>query len=366
MTVHPLQPFVFRHGRVGDMIMLTALLDLLRRRYGSPCHVVGAGPWNESIFLGHPDVARCWTLPRHAPLLLTLTRPRLMSALRRSAPGPIYIAEYQYRQLPRVKRLLGSSGIDMRRCVFIDEGPGEKGHWVDALLRLGERTPTGLDAADYPATADCRRCSPRLTVLDSERLELRSWLSERGWSGRPLVLIQPGNHRSMSPRRRRRWRLRDDKAWPVERWRELLQAIRGRLPEAVLVLRGAVDEIPMLRQMSEAIGLAGVEVAGLELRPLFALTEAAHSMISVDTGPAHAAAALGLPVVVLYGAESPGVWLPRGPSDSPVIGLGGPPASHRADQIPVEAVFEAWCSLLEYREAAPERVGPPAVASGKL
>ncbi len=365
MTVHPVQPFVFRHGRVGDMIMLTALLAMLHRRYGRPCQVVGAGPWNESVFLDHPDVARCWVLPRHAPFPFTLAWPSLVSTLRRSAPGPIYVAEYQYRQLPRVRRLLASSGIDMRRCVFIDEGPGEKGHWVDALLRLGGRTPSGLDAADYPVSAESGCCAPRLVVLDSERNERRAWLHERGWSGKPLILIQPGNHRSMSSRRRRRWHDRDDKAWPVERWRELLRAIQGRLPEAVLLLRGAVDEIPMLNQMREEIDLEGVEVIGLELRPLFALTELAHSMISVDTGPAHAAAALGLPVVVLYGAESPGVWLPRAPSDSPVIGLGGPPQSCRADQIPVETVFEAWCSLLDYREATAGQAGR-AIASGKL
>ena len=365
MIAQPLQPFVFRHGRVGDMIMLTALLDLLHRRYGRPCHVVGAGPWNESVFLGHPDASHCWTLPRHAPFPLTLTWPRLAGALRRSAPGPIYVAEYQYRQLPRIRRLLASAGIDLGRCVFIDEEPGQNGHWVDALLRLGARTPAALDAAAYPVPGECDRCAPRLAVLESERIERLAWLHERGWSGRPVILIQPGNHRSMSSRRRRRWRHRDDKAWPVERWRELLQAILGRLPEAVLVLRGAVDEIPMLRRMRGEIGLAQVQVEGLDLRPLFALTEAAHSMISVDTGPAHAAAALGLPVVVLYGAESPGVWLPRGPSHGPVIGLGGPPDSRRADQIPVRAVFDAWCSLLSYREASAERTGSPAIAAVK-
>lgn len=347
----PMSPFVIRHARVGDMIMLTALVDLLQRRYGQPCHVVGAGPWNESIFLGHPNVAQCWTLPRHAPFALTWTWPRLVRALHRAAPGPVYVAEYQYRQLPRVKRLLATSGIDMRRCVFIDEEPGPVGqrHWTDALLTLGTRTPPAVEAADYPLPDDWSRHAPRLFVLDSERTERDAWLRERGWLGRPLVLIQPGNHRSMTPRSRRRWRQRDDKSWPVERWRTLLQEIRARLPGGVLLLRGAVDELPLLREMKAAIGLDGVEAIGTELRPLFALIESAHSMISVDTGPAHAAAALGLPVVVLYGAHAPGVWLPRSPCGSPVIGLGGPPLSRRADQIGVEEVLEAWCSLLTYR-----------------
>lgn len=359
MSVRPLHPFVFRHGRVGDMIMQTALLEMLHRRYGAPCHVVGAGPWNPSIFRAHPDVEHCWTLPRHAPFLFTPQWPQLVRALRQSDPSPIYISEYQYRQLPRVKRLLATSGIDPRRCVFIDEEPGENGHWVDALLRLGARTPPALQGADYPLPKDYRRCAPSLVVLETERRECEAWLRARGWFGRPIILVQPGNHRSMSPRRRRRWENRDDKAWPVERWRELLCAIRQRLPAAVLVLRGAVAEVPVLEAMRAAIGIEGLEVSGLELRPLFALTEAAHSMISVDTGPAHAAAALGLPVVVLYGAGPQAVWLPRSPSGSPVIGLGGPPQWNRADRIPVHAVLDAWYSLLAYREGTRPMVRAP-------
>ena len=347
MIAHPLQPFVIRHGRVGDMIMQTALLAMLHRRYGAPCHVVGAGPWNPSVFLAHPDVVHCWTLPRHAPFPLTRQWPQLVRALRASAPGPIYIAEYQYRQLPRVKRLLATSGIDPRRCVFIDEAPGERGHWVDALLRLGARTPPALEAAEYPRPASYRQCVPRLALRDTERSERDAWLRTRGWYGRPIVLVQPGNHRTMSRRRRRRWQARDDKAWPVERWRELLRGVQQRLPEGLILLRGAREEIPMLQAMRAAIGLRGLQVVGVELRPLFALIEAAHSMISVDTGPAHAAAALGLPLVVLYGISPRAVWLPRSPTGSQVIGLGGPPELERAEQIPVQAVFDAWCTLLE-------------------
>jgi ADP-heptose:LPS heptosyltransferase len=101
--------------------------------------------------------------------------------------------------------------------------------------------------------------------------------------------------------------------------------------------------------------LDSVVVVGVGLRLLFALCEAAHSMISVDTGPAHAAAALGLPLVVMFGAESQRFWLPRSLSGSPVIGVGGPPDSVRADQIPVEAVFDAWCTLLAHMDTAPRR-----------
>ena len=69
------------------------------------------------------------------------------------------------------------------------------------------------------------------------------------------------------------------------------------------MLRGSAEEVPMLEEIRVAARLARVAVVGTDLRQLFALCEAAHSMISVDTGPAHAAAALSVPLVVLYGAE---------------------------------------------------------------
>ena len=102
----------------------------------------------------------------------------------------------------------------------------------------------------------------------------------------------------------------------------------------------------MLQEIQRAAGLQDVVAAELPLRQLLALTESAHSMISVDTGPAHAAAALGLPLVVMFGAQSKRQWLPRSPSGSAVVGIGGPPVSNRVDQIAVEEVFTAWCSLL--------------------
>jgi heptosyltransferase-2/heptosyltransferase-3 len=160
------------------------------------------------------------------------------------------------------------------------------------------------------------------------------------------VLIQPGNFRSMS-RGRDRWQGAkvDDKAWPLADWVSLLRKIGARLPGALLVLCGAPQEGPMLEQIRLASSLPQVVVAELPMRRLLALCELAHSMISVDTGPAHAAAALGLPLLVLYGAESPRQWLPRSPSGSPVVALGGPPRSTRVEQLTVEEVFEQWRAL---------------------
>lgn len=348
----PLQPIVIRFGRLGDMVVLTALLQLLHRRYGRPCQVFAAGPWNAPLYDAHRDVARLWLFARHFPLPLGLTWWRALWELRRSDPSPIYVCEYQPRQVRRIRRLLACARINPARCLFLTQDPREMpGHWVDRLLHFGERTPAALDATDYPPRA---ACAPLLQVTGADAAELAGWLHGRGWSGRTFILIQPGNFRTLSARREA-WRHADDKAWPLENWVGLLHRIHAALPEALIMLCGAPPEAPLLGQIEAAAALPEVRGAALPLRRLLALCKVAHSMISIDTGPAHAAAALGLPLVVMYGAEDPRQWLPRSPSGSPVLAVGGPPQAQRVAQLSVDQVFNTWAAMVRARRSSGER-----------
>jgi heptosyltransferase-2/heptosyltransferase-3 len=344
VAVRRLQPVVFGFGRLGDMVMLSAVVHLLHQRFGRRCLVVGAGPWNSPLFKGHADVELVVSFSRHWPFMLSSAWWQLLVALQRSGAGPVYVCERSPRQLYRIRRMLALARIDPSRCLFIGDQQGEPESWVDRCVQLGQLTPPAFAATDYPVASG--RQAPRLTVSDLERQERDNWLRARGWLGRPLVLLQPGNFRSMS-RRRDEWRRRntDDKAWPIENWIASVRFVLGTLPQARVVLCGAPQEGEMLREIAASVGSPDVIAAELSLRQLLALSEAAHSMISVDTGPAHVAAALGLPLVVLFGAESQRVWLPRSSSGSAVLGLGGPPHSNRVDQISLDEVLSAWCSL---------------------
>jgi heptosyltransferase-2/heptosyltransferase-3 len=363
MAAAPVQPFVFRFGRIGDMVMLTALLRLLHARYGMPCQVAGAGTWASAVLMGNPDVASCWAFPRHSPLPFSRAWLQVVAALRRAAPGPVYVAECCNRQLPRIQRILLMSGIDRRRVLYLDGNPDLlDAHWVDCLLRLGELTPAALRAADYPVPPAGSPWTPRLHIRHGERVERDAWLAARGWLGKQLILLQPGNNRSMGKRRERWRRLNtDDKAWPIERWGELIRRLHERMPRAHILLCGSAPEVAMLEEVRAASGVDAVAVASLALRPTFALAEVAHSMISTDTGPAHAAAAVGLPLVVIFGAMPPRVWAPRSATGAPVMKLGGPPLTSRADQVNVDMVFDAWCQLLEHpaARAAPTSAPEP-------
>ncbi|HEX5458353.1 MAG TPA: glycosyltransferase family 9 protein [Steroidobacteraceae bacterium] len=333
------------------MIMLSALLEILHRRFGQPCRIIGAGAWTAQIYRAHHDVAEVICLGRHTAFFLDRGWWRAWRALRADPAAPVYVCEAFPRKLHRIRRLLRWSGTRASRCVFMQdalaavEGPAPE-HWVDRLVALGQRTPAALQAADFPWPDPPPHCAPRLTVPPQARAECEKWLAARGWLGRPLVLVQPGNRRTMrggqshsSPE--------DYKAWPVDRWAALLRHAHGRMPEAVIILVGAPQEEAFLELIRQQANLPQVNAAVLPLTQLFALCALSHSMISVDTGPAHAAAAIGLPLVVIFGADPPQVWKPRSAVGSPVIGVGGPPMATRLDQIPERMVFDAWCGLLE-------------------
>src|SRR5882762_8006634 len=359
MPAPPVQPIVIWFGRVGDLILLSALLEVLHRRFGSPCHVIGAGSWPAQIYAAHSDVARVSCLHRYTAWVFDPAWWRTLRALRAGGADPVYVCETDPRKLARIRRLLRFSGTEAARCVFLapESSPGDTldtalphaskiapTHWIDRLVSFGRLTPAAFNAADYPWPAPPPRGAPLLTVSAAARAECAAWLERQGWGERTLILVQPGNRRTMRGRRLR-VSAADDKAWPLERWAALLHRIHARLPQAVIVLCGAPRESLLLEWIAAAAQLPAVAAAELPLPRLLALCARAHSMISVDTGPAHAAAALGLPLVVLFGAHSQQQWLPRSPTGSPVSGVGGPPQSNRLDQISVEAVFAAWCAL---------------------
>lgn len=354
----PAQPIVIWFGRVGDLILLSTLLNILHHRYRAPCRLVGAGVWTAEIYRTHRDVAEVNCLRRYTPFVLDVSWWRALWALRCSQSDPVYVCEYDPRKLKRIRRLLRLSGIDPARCLFLtEEASWREAHWVDRLVSFGRLTPAALRSSEYPWPAiNPPLCAPRLEVSDAARTDCSAWITAQGWQGRPLILVQPGNRRTMRGKKLRMSAF-DDKAWPIERWAALLRQVHAQMPGAVIVLCGAPRETLLLGWIHAAVQLPNaVFVAEITLSRLLALCEVSHSMISVDTGPAHAAAALGLPLLVLFGGHSQAEWLPRSSSGSPVLGIGGPPQSTRLDQISESTVFNAWLSLLERMEQEPVRV----------
>jgi ADP-heptose:LPS heptosyltransferase len=128
---------------------------------------------------------------------------------------------------------------------------------------------------------------------------------------------------------------------------QVVAAINAELPDARILLCGSPAEVSYLETIRATMPQRGVEIAArdLPLPRLKALMAVAHSMISVDTGPAHIAAAMGCPLVVMFGSVSPSHWTPRGAAPDAVSVVGGPPLRNRVDAIAPHEIIQAWRSL---------------------
>jgi Glycosyltransferase family 9 (heptosyltransferase) len=87
----------------------------------------------------------------------------------------------------------------------------------------------------------------------------------------------------------------------------------------------------------------------LPLHRLLALQERAIGMISVDTGPAHSAAALRCPLVVLFGTADPDLYARRSPNDSVICLRGCEHGRSSMLGISVDQVIDAWHALRTVR-----------------
>ena len=350
-----IRPLVVRFGAMGDMVIALALIEALHRRFGAPVDVVSSGSWTKSLLEGQPGVGNLYLVrSRRTPYVLSPQQWRLVDSLRRRNVGPVWLCDPG----KHAARLLTRAGIAPQWiiCANRDCPPLPDEHHVDRWVRFAQQSPAALPQAESPEIAATVRdiTSPPLRILPRWREDLDAWLRARSLADRPLVLIQAGNKRTM------RWwvdrrRPTNTKYWPEERWASVITSLQRRDPRIVAVLLGVPaearlnDDIARLARSDRVINAA----RELPIPRLLALQERALGMISVDTGPAHSAAALNCPLVVLFGQASVGYYAPRSPSGAVQILTGRVGGSDAMLGISVKDVVGAWERLQD--STAPDR-----------
>jgi len=220
---------------------------------------------------------------------------------------------------------------------------------VDALL---ERQP--LCRSTLPTV-------PRRIAHAAESAAVRALLAatlpQRRGQATPLLLVNP-NASEFLPQRR----------WPVPHFVALICRLLERHAGLSVLLIGAASDAVTTAAIAASVGdLRCVDIAGrLALAELPALFAAADVLVSNDSGPAHFAAVSDLPVVVLFGPETPILYRPLGRATvlsaglpcSPCVNVGNQRRTRCRDnrcmrEIPVDRVLAAVeATLTEAAEAA--------------
>lgn len=358
-TADPDAPLVVRFAALGDVVLLTVLLQALAERHGRPVHLLSSGAWTPVLLGADSAIGELGLVTsRRAPYWLT---PSQWSAVRwlRQHRGPVYLCDPD----PHAARLLQRAGIPEDRVVRAwNHRPQLAIHWADWWLQIAALDPPACPGPQRPVHTTSQ---PRLQIPTRWHQEGTAWLQSQGLTGRPLVLLQPGNKKT-----HRRGRLATayyDKHWPAASWGEVIRQVLATLPGSVVLVCGSEREAGLAQEVVAAAGepptsgrVINLAERQLTLPRLVALAARAHSMISIDTGPAHVAAAMDCPLVVLYGSAGWGLWKPRAPT-STVLALGAEthtPGARVMDLNPTQVV-DAWRQLPQRNVATVSIVSQP-------
>lgn len=129
------------------------------------------------------------------------------------------------------------------------------------------------------------------------------------------------------------------KRWPTER----LAQVAERLPGPLLLFRGPTQDDGSAANAWLPEGT--ISVGPLHLRQTAALLAGCSLFLCNDTGLMHLAAAVGTPVVAIFGPTSPSIYLPPGGTAVAVGGMDDCPFRRRDSFGPPECLVQGYCML---------------------
>ncbi|MGD8454678.1 MAG: lipopolysaccharide heptosyltransferase I [Phycisphaerae bacterium] len=230
--------------------------------------------------------------------------------------------------------------------------PRDLHHAVEKNLHLA--SALGLPVAPPTTSADRSAVPFPLGLTDTERRAAAERLAHA--AGKPLerfLAIVPGG----------RW---PSKLWLSDYWAQLITRLQTEDAATCVLLGGADDRAYADRILADCTSPPIDLVGQTTLRELVALLDLSAGVVCHDSGPMHLAAALGKPLVALFGPTDPKLIGPYHPQ-ARVVAAGVPcapcyrricPLDHHAcmQNITVDAVL---ASVREMLPSAPQ----PAPAS---
>jgi len=327
----------------GETLFATPFLRALRRQRPAAWIATLGRPLCREVLLHNAHVNAQLDYDEQGTHRGVIGKWRLVRSLRAHRADTAFILR---RSLSR-SLLLALAGIPARvgfanaksGWLLTHRVPAPRGPRHKAATYLPLLEAVGLSGAgESPLVYD-------YTVSEEERDAARAQLDRLGVSdGRPMVILHPGAN------------------WAHKRWApERFAALGDRVAAAGnrVVITGGPDDRAMAESIRRTMAHPAAVLAGAtSLRQLAACLAQAQLVISNDTGVLHIAAALGRPLVALYGPTSPALTGPLGdpqrmvvlhhPECCPRVPCERPdhPVHPGMDSITVEEAHAAACQLL--------------------
>ena len=274
---------------LGDTVMAVPALAAVRAAW-SDARVLAAGPWaallaQQGLADVLVDYPRRWSGRLRAADTVSNFAPDLAIVLPNSLESAL--AAWYWGARRRVGFAAAGRAVLLTDAVPV---PSPRRHQIDEYLMLVERCGAAVTARDPVLGAPA--------PASAERLEARRLLETAGAVASPRIGVHLGA--AYGPA----------KLWPVERVVDFCRLLAADRTTAILLgAPGDVESAAAVTARAPAVSLVGRDRPAL----LPALLSELDVLVSGDTGVAHLAAALGTPVVTLFGPTDPRLSAPRGP-----------------------------------------------------
>jgi ADP-heptose:LPS heptosyltransferase len=290
---------VIRRRYLGDVVLLGSLLRNLKLHWPQ-AHVAALVEPAYAPVLGlNPDVDEVICPPGGA-----LAWPAFASGLRRSR----FTHVLDIDNTERTAIIARLSGAPMRITLHHGEHALKmRSLYTDAVYEPAAEHE-GQPMTEYylkalgPAGVPVATRDIRLVPRESEVAEWRRFVGARGRT----LLLHPG---SRSPSR----------IWPADRFAAVSDRAQDELGAQVVLAGGPANGA----LISEIRSLAKSHIMALDKAPsvpgFAALARACTVLLCHDSGPMHVAAAVGTPVVALYGSQNPVLFRPHGPGHTQLV-----------------------------------------------
>ena len=259
---------VFSFSFIGDAVLSTAVIEPLRRHFPDAqiAFLVGVRAFN--LLSGDPNIDRVFVYDNRGKHAGLRGKAQLIKSLRRE----------QFDLVVNLRDSLWSRFVGGEHWGMTLRG-GEV-HAVTRYLDVLQRHKVD--------TFDAR---PGLQFTDEELAERDLFLSENGIEGDLLTMgIHPGGN----------WRY---KLWGAKNFAQILDLLCEKWNAQILLFAGP-DEYSLQGQVTRLLNSEPILVKNRSLRRAAALIEGCNFYLGNDTGPMHIAAAVGTPVVAIFGSTN--------------------------------------------------------------
>ncbi len=328
---------VRQHDQLGDMLCVVPLLRGLRKRYPDAYITLMTSPVNHDVMLNNPYVDRIIRYDKKEFLgrfrvkggkfisfVKNLRREKfemaiVPSTVSTSATSDLvaYLSGAVYRiGAGEINGVGNPSGIFFNFPVNLRWD--ESGHRHQTLRNLDIAHGLWLNVTDL---------SSKIRLKEDESTGAKAFLTEKHLTPGAFVSFHPG---AGKPSNR----------WEAERFAEVATRLYAEFGIAIAVTRGSMDDEPVATMQSR-LSIPYQLIENKSIRQVAAILSLARLVVSNDTGIMHVAAAVGTPVLSLFGPTDPEQWAPIGTKHRYIVGKDGNMGS-----ISVEEVVELAKEML--------------------